>query len=368
MLRFLHAADLHLCSPLAAFSAERAALRRNRQFDALEHLFSAAVEKGAQMILLAGDVFDTPYPDENGTARFFAICDALPVPVIVAPGNHDRYCEGGVWQREAGRHNVYTFDRESLGCFDFPALGAAIYGYAFCAESMGAPYLGSAFELRADRTSVLLAHADLQAPLSTYAPISSGQLERAGFAYAALGHIHKAPAPLRCGTAVAAYSGFFAGRGFDEVGCGGALLVEIEEGHVSLQRIESEADRFEVVELCCDGDQNNEDIYTRLRGYLQNVGFSPDTALRVRLTGSVGLSCYVDTARLLSLGKEFSLFELRDETLPIHDGAYLEKDPTLKGAFYRALLPRLNSADAKERALAAEALRLGLAALSGKEV
>lgn len=368
MLRFLHAADLHLCSPLAAFSTEHAALRRNRQFDALEQLFSIAVKRGAQMILLAGDVFDTPYPDENGAARFFAICDAQPVPVIVAPGNHDRYCEGGVWQREMGRHNAYVFDRDSLGCFDFPTLGAAVYGYAFRADSMEAPYLGSAADLREGRVSVLLAHADLQSPFSSYAPISSGQLERAGFAYAALGHIHKAPAPVRCGSAVAAYSGFFAGRGFDEVGGGSALLVEIEDGRVSLQRLESEADRFEITELCCDGDQNNEEIYTRLRGYLQNAAFSPYTALRVRLTGNVGLSCYVDTARLLSLGQGLSLFELRDETLPIHDGAYLEKDPTMKGAFYRALLPQLSSADAEERALAAEALRLGLAALSGKEV
>ena len=41
---------------------------------------------------------------------------------------------------------------------------------------------------------------------------------------------------------------------------------------------------------------------------------------------------------------------------------------TLRGAFYRAILPRLSSADPDTRAIAADALRMGLAALAGKEV
>ena len=62
------------------------------------------------------------------------------------------------------------------------------------------------------------------------------------------------------------------------------------------------------------------------------------------------------------------LFEVRDDTLPLYDTAYLLQDPGLCGAFYRALLPRLQSAVAEERELAAEALRLGLSALAGREV
>lgn len=368
MLRLLHAADLHLGSPLAAFSPERAAVRRNRQLDALERLLADGVAAGAQMILLAGDVFDTPTPDRNTAARFFGICGALSVPVVVAPGNHDPWVEGGVWAGEALPQNLCVFHADRLSRFDFPALGAAVYGYAFTGESMGAPALGNGDVLLPDRTCVLLAHGDLLSPLSAYAPLSGEQLARSGFAYAALGHIHNPAAPARYGNTVAAYSGFFAGRGFDEVGAGHALLVELEGSHVQLHPIDSTADRFETVELDCEGAVDNEEIYTRLRGYLQKSGFSAETAVRVRLTGRVGTDCRVDVARLLSLGGELALLELRDETLPIPDGAFLEKDPTLRGAFYRALVPRLGSADGEERALAAEALRLGLAALSGGEV
>lgn len=368
MLRFLHAADLHLCSTMAAFSAGVAAERRRCQLDALEQLFVTAVAKGAQMILLAGDVFDTPTPEENGAARFLAICAAQPVPVIVAPGNHDPFVERSVWQRPDLPRNLYVFDSTALSCFEFSTLGAAVYGYAFCGENMPSPALGSGHRLLPDRVPILLAHADLLSPLSPYAPISGEQLERAGFTYAALGHIHKAPEATRYGKTVAAYSGFFAGRGFDEVGAGRALLVEIADSHVSTVPLESTADRFALAELDCEGARNNEEIYTRLRGYLEKADFPAGTALRVRLVGNVGLSCRVEIPRLATLGGSLALFELRDETLPLYDSDYLEKDPTLRGAFYRALLPHLRAADAETRATAAEALRIGFAALADREV
>ena len=368
MLRLLHAADLHLGSSMAALGASGAARRRTRQLDALEQLFAKGVAEGAQMILLAGDVFDTPVPDPNLAQRFFAICAACGVPVVVAPGNHDPWVKGGVWAQAALPQNLFVFDRDVLSYFDFPTLGVAVFGYAFVEDGMETcPVEGGPFALEG-RTTVLVGHADLLSPLSGYAPLSGRQLAQSGFAYAALGHIHKAPPPVRHGDTMAAYSGFFAGRGFDEAGTGRALLVELEGTHVGITPIESDADRFEVMELACDGAVGNEDIYTRLRGFLQNGGFSPDTALRVRLTGNVGLDCRVDVIRLGSLGGGLALLELCDETLPVPDGDFLEKDPTLRGAFYRALLPQLRSADSAERSLAAEALRLGLAALSDKEV
>ncbi len=368
MLRFLHAADLHLGSAPAALSPREASLFCERQETALRTLFAEAVTRGAQMILLAGDVFDAPNVPKEDAARFFAMLRELPVPVIVAPGNHDFYTERGVWQKDLLPQNVYVFDVPQLACIDFPSLGVAVYGYAFLSERCGAPDLGTAEDLLPDRVSVLLAHGDLTSPLSTYAPISAGQLERSGFAYAALGHIHKAPEPRRYGNTVAAYSGFFAGRGFDETGVGGALLVEVEESRVNVTALESTADRFEILTVDCTGAQMGAEVPERVRKNLLEQHFLPHTALRVRLMGEVGLSCTVDTRDLQELRGDLALLEVRDETVPVFDSGYLEKDPTLRGAFYRAMLPRLTAADGETRAVAARALRMGLAALSGREV
>ncbi len=368
MLKLLHAADLHLCSPLAAFSPRVAAARRKGQFSALEALLTQAVGAGAQMILLAGDVFDTPTPPEDGVARLFGMLGAQPVPVLVAPGNHDRLLAGGVWNRADIPQNVYVFDSAQLTCFDFPTLRTAVYGYGFTAESMQAPNLGTPADLLPDRVSVLLAHGDLLSPVSPYAPIGAGQLERSGFDYVALGHIHKPMPARRYGHTVAAYSGFLMGRGFDEVGQGQALLVVIEGTHVGVTPLLCGADRFEIMELDCEGATDGADIKARLQKRLTEAALPAGTALRVILTGQVGADLRTDVPTLQAMGREFALFEVRDRTVPVPNAAYLEKDPTLRGAFYRALLPKLTSGDAEARALAAEALRLGMAALLGREV
>lgn len=368
MLRFLHAGDLHIGSPSSAFSPRVAAERRERQLAALARLFDEAVEKGAELFLLAGDVFDTPEPDEGLALRFFTLLGKQPVPVLITPGNHDYFRAGGFWQRSAIPENVYIFDSNELACFDFPTLNTTVWGYAFTAESAPAPELGSAERRIEGRISLLLAHGDLYSPISPYAPISPAQLEQSGFAYAALGHIHNPPEARRFGKTVAAYSGFFAGRGFDELGVGQALLVEIEGSHLSVEPIESSADRFEHLSLDLTGAVGQEEVRARVLAFLNDCRLPEETALRLSLTGSVGLACRPDPVALGALGERFALFEVIDETLPVFDAGFLEKDPSLRGAFYRAMLDRLHAADSETRSVAAEALRLGLAALAGKEV
>lgn len=368
MLKFLHLGDLHLCSPLSILQARLAAEWREAQFAALEEMLAQAASRGAQMILMAGDVFDTPCPDKGGVDRFFSVVASQPLPVVVAPGNHDYWQRGGVWDRADRPMQLHVFESNSLSCFDLPSLQAAVYGYAFTGEGMDAPALGTAADLLPDRTAILLAHGDMTSPLSSYAPISGAQLERAGFAYAALGHIHNPLAQRRFGKTLAAYSGFFAGRGFDELGRGGALLVTVDGARVETERLYACARCFEEAELDCTGALSAEEIRARLRGLLEGGRYATKNALRVRLTGEVGLACRCEPAALNALGAVFALFEVKDETVPIFDAAYLEKDPTLRGAFYRALLPQLTGEDAEARAVAAEALRLGFAALSGREV
>lgn len=369
MLRFLHAGDLHLGSAAAAFSPRVAARRRERQLAALERLIADALAAGAQLLLFAGDVFDTPTPDADLAARFFSLLGKQPVPVLITPGNHDFYREGGVWTGDNIPENVYIFSKQMLERIDFAALNLSVFGYAFTGEAMPAPDFGVATQhADPDRISILLAHGDLTSPLSRYAPISPAQFEASPFAYAALGHIHNPAEPRRFGSTLVAYSGFFAGHGFDELGVGGALLVDIEGTHVGIHQIESTADRFERLSLDLTGAYSGEEVRTRVAAYLAECDLPDETALRLSLTGTVGLACTPDTVALTALGSRFALFEVSDETLPILDAAYLEKDPSMRGAFYRAMLPRLSAADPETRATAAEALRLGFAALSGKEI
>ena len=59
MIKFLHTADLHLDAPFAALSPEQAAARRQEQRELLTELAEAANTHDCDLVLLAGDLFDS---------------------------------------------------------------------------------------------------------------------------------------------------------------------------------------------------------------------------------------------------------------------------------------------------------------------
>jgi exonuclease SbcD len=87
MIRFLHAADLHLDSPFSGLSPERAAQRRKEQRAVPMQLAELANAYDCGLMLLPGDLFDSDnvYPETvEALARAFAACRAQ---IVIAPGN-----------------------------------------------------------------------------------------------------------------------------------------------------------------------------------------------------------------------------------------------------------------------------------------
>ena len=98
MIKFLHAADLHLDSPFSGLSPERAAQRRKEQRALLSELVELSNAHGCELMLLAGDLFDSDnaYPDTlEALARAFAGCSAQ---IVIAPGNHDCAADGSAYK------------------------------------------------------------------------------------------------------------------------------------------------------------------------------------------------------------------------------------------------------------------------------
>lgn len=368
MPKLLHTGDLHLESPMAAFAPKQAALRRERQWIALEKLLAYAKKAGVDLLLFAGDVFDSVTPGPDAVRRFYGLIETCGIPAVIAPGNHDYYREGGLWDAAPLPESVTLFRQEQPQTVRFSSLSLSVTGFAFRAEHAPAPDIGGGADRDENMTNVLLCHADLLSPLSSYAPLTSGQLTASHFAAALFGHVHNPPAPHRFGMTLAAYCGFFAGRGFDEQGAGHVNLVDVVNNDVRITPIETEADRFMEETLDLTGVSDGEALRRRVADYAAAADWPESTALRLNLSGSIAPDCPVNGASIRQIFAHLDLFEYRDETLPILNAAYLEKDPGPKGAFYRAMKPHLASADATERETAAGALRIGFAALAGREV
>lgn len=375
MIKIFHCADLHLDSPFTGCDLRKSEASRKRLRAVFSKMMSHIRETGYDLVLMAGDIYDSGFVTDETAELFEKELALLPCPVVIAPGNHDPYVKGSIYACRHFPDNVKIFTQETLSRFDFDRLGVSVYGYAFCDNVLRKNPLVGVKTLSDGRINILLAHTEIGAPLSPYAPISYADLDAAGFDYAALGHIHNAKKEHRGNRCVSAYSGFAEGRAFDELGFGGALSVSIfetgEKVDISVSKIQFASHRYEEETLDVTGAFEDAQVRGKLCELIERKEYGKETSLRVILCGEVDIG-YTPSVSALTYdcASPLDFLEIRDKTLPIFDGKYLEKDISLKGELYRTLKEKMISAESggASATLAATALRIGLAALEGRDI
>ena len=370
-MRFLHTGDLHLDSSFSTSDTFGAEEKRAGQRRMLWRIFELAREQACQMILIAGDLFDSRYVTPETEKYLRLLIEKSGIPVVVAPGNHDPYVSGSFYSRDDLPENLYVFNSSQLQRFDFPELRVSVYGYAFTSASLTkSPLVGEQKDETGD-IKLLCAHADLSSPISRYCPLTVGDVSRLGISYAALGHIHNRDIDDSVEGSTIRYCGFPQGRSFDELGDGGVFIVDCEtDGGVTLQRMSVSEQKYEITELDISECTESGEISARIAEAALSAVKDKNTFLRIDLTGIADRDEIPDLDALrqrLAWDKLLSL-EIRDFTIPAADIESLNADRTVRGEFYRALYSGLISEDADVREKTALALRIGLAAIEGRRI
>ncbi len=365
-MKFLHMADLHLDSAFCSSSATDAAARRERQRELLKKIFQTASDEECALLLISGDLFDSTYVTPETKRLCIRLFEKFAKPIIIAPGNHDPYVEGSFYRCEELPENVYVFSAPELQYFDFPELNTTVAGYAFLSGALAESPLAHGTPVRHNERIILLcAHADVDIPTSRYAPIPSSVLGKLGYDYIALGHIHKY-------TEIAEnirYSGFCEGRAFDELGEGGVLIVETDG--LDTLRVERKIlsdTQYILSELSVDGISSAEQLTEAAAEYINKLCKGKRVYLRLELYGTISPEAQEGISELKeNLGENVLSCEIINSTLCLPSEEHLLSDSTLRGEFYRSLKPLLDSEDANERRRALAALRIGLAAIDGRD-
>ncbi len=368
MIKILHTGDLHLDSPFAGVDLPtgerlRAELRR---------IFKDIVELAADhdMLFIAGDLFDCGFVSPDTVALVRDTLAAYAKPVVIAPGNHDPYSAGSIWTAVAWPDNVMIFDKPELSSFSFNAgsTPVTVHGWAFTSSSLERSPLADGIIPDRSTVNLICAHADTASPISKYAPTPLSLFAASGCEYAALGHIHNQPEIALAGNTTVAYCGFPEGRSYDEEGDGGVLSVSIEDGKMpAVTRIKTSTHKYLTRHLDVTGAESDRDIAEKLASLASREDCDENVSLKVYLEGSIPPDYIPNDAQIASLAAlPVCSLKLRDRTSPVFGAEYLADDMTIKGELYRTLLPRLSSTDERERALAADALRIGLLALDGR--
>lgn len=362
-IRILHAADLHMDSPFEALGEEKAALRREEQRELLRRLTALAVEREADLLLLAGDLLDTGNAYRETAELLRESLSALEIPVFIAPGNHDYYSSRSPWARMELPENVHIFRSGTLECVALPELGAEVYGAAFLDESC-APMLRdfTPAENPENCLRLLCVHGEVGSGEGKYNPITEAELAASGMHYAALGHVHSCSGLRRAGESYYAWPGCPEGRGFDETGEKGVLFVELSRENCKAEFVPLAARLYHRLDVDLTEVQ---DVAAALLAAL------PENAardiFRITLRGTVSSPPRMEQLRQLLDARVFAL-RLRDGTRPARPLWEGVDEDSLRGLFLRRLRERYDAAETDaEREICLLALRFGLAAMDNAE-
>jgi len=365
MIRILHTGDIHLDSAFSRLDSRHAEIRRNELRAAFTSMMLSAKMSGADLMLIAGDLFDSEFVTRETAALLCREFAGFGKPVFIAPGNHDPALPRSFWFRASLPENVHVFTSPELESVDLDELNITVYGWGFDSQNLETSPLRDRTVSDKSRINLLVGHCDLRSPVSTDCPVTADELRLLGADYAELATVHNPPADTDdpwC------YCGCLEPRGFDETGIKGACIAEVDKkdsaSSVSVKRVRFAKRRYEKGELSVDGASSQNDVREAIDSYVRQMKYGEDTLLSLTLTGTVSPSLVIDTETLADTPAPLFLLEVTDRTVPDADPAILERDVTVRGEVYRQLKPLLESEDSRQREVGIRALRYALSALS----
>lgn len=353
-MKLIHTADLHLgASSTTHFSATVAKKRRRELLQTFGAIADLAVSEGARAVLIAGDLFDTANPSAETVDYVIGTVRRTPgIRYFCLPGNHD----GGRFPDVPLPENLTVFsdrwERHTLDDVD-------VYGIA-----TGTPLPYEELLPDSARKNVVLLHGAVrEGGKNAAGAVILSRLAGRGIDYLALGHYHAHSCGRIDGRGLYAYAGTPAGRGFDEVGETGVLILDTDDLTAEPVFRSVGARPIAIVEADLSGIASFRDIEGAVARAIAPL--SEKAIVRVVLTGA--LPPEAPRRDLLHLseifGDRFFHFEAVDKTRLLLDLATYENSLSLKGEFIRRVKATAMSEEDKDTVIAA-----GLAALRGEEI
>ena len=383
-MRIIHCADIHLDSALTThLDKERARSRRKEILDTFRRMLIYASENGVQAVIIAGDLFDSETVSSSTVNVVLGeIARYNELEVYYLQGNHDP--GKSIFAGKIIPENLHTFeDRWTYYRLDKNA-GESGYDNEMLADSnivlagieLTADNKNSIYDelsIRESDVNIVTLHGQAQAYgiAQGTEDICLDKLKDRGIDYLALGHIHKPKKENLDHRGIYVYPGCLEGRGFDECGAHGFVLVDIDDMTHELKTkfipfayrrlYDVQVDITDAADSHDAADMIAEMLYREVNSHESDQS---QALVKITVNGSIDVEKEIDMDYLFRQFEDsFYYMKLVDKTNLKVDPLKYVHDMSLKGEFIRLVLEQDMSEEDK-----AFIIQTGVRALDGEEV
>ena len=355
-MKLIHCSDVHLDSKMERNLTAAQARERSAEICAtFGRMVKFAVKNQVEAVLIAGDLFDTSRVSAQ-TADFVldTIRSAEHVDFLYLRGNHDESRD--VFADRELPANFRTFGN---GWTSYRYGNVVITGLEPDRENCECMY--DSLALNSEDTNMVMLHGQASSSPGQ-GQIALPLLKNKHIHYLALGHIHSFRLQQLDLDGVWCYCGCLEGRGFDERGEKGFVLLDAADRRINAEFVPFAARTLEEVQVDITGLITVSQIQNAME--TASAEISADSLVKFTFVGEYTLETQKDLRFLKKIFENrFWFVKIRDESRLKIDRASYEHDISLKGEFIRMVMASDRSDEEKE-----QIILCGIRALNGEEV
>ncbi len=351
-MKLIHTSDIHLCSPLTSrLSPARATQRTEELFHSFAELCERGQKLGAEAVIIAGDLFDSERVTPKNLDTVLAIIERFStMSFFYLPGNHEKEA-----LRRSGKSlpkNLFIFG-EDWTYFD-------VGDIRICGRQTTSRDMHRTLDCGSGKCIAVI-HGELRERSTEDGVVGIRDFAETSVGYLALGHYHTYSDTPFGRAAHAVYPGTPEGRGFDEAGELGFVLIDTDGAGISHTFIPCAKRKILIKEVDISDVFGTADAERRIESAL--LGERSDDIIRVKLVGSRNLNEKLNTSLISArFEKRFFHFEIKEATRLEANLDDFRFDKTLKGEFIRLCL----SDEGIDDSLRQKIISCGISALSGE--
>jgi len=361
-MKLIHCADLHLDSPLGAnFDKAKARERKAELLMTFARIVKYAGENDIKAVLIAGDLFDRDVV--SATARN-AVLEVIKsnkeITFYYLKGNHDK--SGAFEHVNPFPENLKGFGDKWVS-YELSD-NVTLYGMELTPGNTATS--GQTLIASKEKINIVMLHGQESASASDKAEtINLREFRNKNIDYMALGHIHSFKLAELDGRGKYCYPGCPEGRGFDEAGDHGFVVLDIDEDarSISVQFVSAAKRRFYEVKVNVDGLFDSTGIVSAAREAIAASGAASSDMVKFVLVGNKDIETDFNLEFITkAFEDDYYLFRVYDSSEYTVDPQSYKADRSLKGEFVRSILDD----ESVPEELKANAIRLGIKAILGE--